>query len=63
MPAEADLLGEFEVHSPDGIRRVLAAGVSPTKLINGKRPIDILIEPGFLRICSDCRVSPRAPFR
>jgi ankyrin repeat protein len=44
MPAETDLLGEFEVHSPDGIRSALAAGVSPTKLINGKRPIDILIE-------------------
>jgi hypothetical protein len=40
----ADLLGEFEVHSPDGIRKLLAAGVSPTELINGKRPIDCLIE-------------------
>jgi Ankyrin repeats (many copies) len=40
----ADLLGEFEVHSPDGIRKLLAAGVSPTDLIDGKRPIDHLIE-------------------
>lgn len=39
-----DLLGEFEVHSPDGIRKLFAAGVSPTDPINGKRPIDCLIE-------------------
>ena len=44
MATEADLLGEFEEHSPDGIRAVLAAGVSPTEPINGKRPIDALIE-------------------
>jgi len=37
-------VGEFEVHSPDGIRKALAAGVSPTAPIDGKRPIDILIE-------------------
>lgn len=43
MATEADLLGEFEEHSPDGIRGVLAAGVSPTKPINGARPIDALI--------------------
>jgi hypothetical protein len=41
---EADLLGAFEEHSPDGIREVLAAGVSPTEPINGKRPIDSLVE-------------------
>ena len=44
MPASADLLGEFEDHSPDGIRKLLAAGVSLTDPIKGKRPIDCLIE-------------------
>jgi hypothetical protein len=41
---EADLLGAFEEHSPDDIRQLLAAGVSPTQPIHGKRPIDCLIE-------------------
>jgi hypothetical protein len=41
---EADLLGAFEEHSPDRIRELLAAGVSPTEPINGKQPIDSLIE-------------------
>jgi hypothetical protein len=50
---EADLLGAFEEHSPDGIRKVLAAGASPTEPIKGKRPIDSLIEM-YLR-------SPRFP--
>jgi hypothetical protein len=49
----SDLLEEFEGHSPDGIRAVLAAGVSPTLPIGGKRPIDVLIEM-YLR-------SPRFP--
>lgn len=44
MSAEADLLGAFEEHSPDAIRELLAAGVSPTEPIDGKRPIDSLIE-------------------
>jgi len=44
VSSEADLLGEFEEHSPAGIRAVLAAGVSPTAPIDGKRPIDVLIE-------------------
>ena len=44
MPTGADLLGELEEHSPAGIRDLLAAGVSPTELIDGKRPIDVLIE-------------------
>jgi hypothetical protein len=44
MPTGADLLGEFEEHSPAGIRALLVAGVSPTEPINGKRPIDVLIE-------------------
>lgn len=44
MATANDLVGEFEVHSPDGIRKVLEAGVSPTAPIDGKRPVDILIE-------------------
>lgn len=44
MSLEGDLLGEFEDHSPDGIRKLLAAGISPTAPIGGKRPIDCLIE-------------------
>ena len=48
MPTEADLLNAFEVHSPEEIRMVLAAGISPLKLIKGKRPIDCLIE-SYLR--------------
>jgi hypothetical protein len=48
MPTYAELLGEFEVHSPEGIRGILAAGVSPTDPVDGKRPIDVLIE-GYLR--------------
>ena len=48
MTLEADYLGAFEEHSPDDIRAALARGASPTALINGKRPIDCLIE-GYLR--------------
>jgi Ankyrin repeats (3 copies) len=44
MPAGGDLLGEFEIHSPDGIQKLLASGVSPTDPIDGKHPIDCLIE-------------------
>ena len=44
MSIQADLLGVFEVHSPDGIRDLLSAGVSPIEPIKGKRPIDSLIE-------------------
>ena len=39
-----DLLGHFECHSPQGIRDVLAAGISPTEPIGGKAPIVCLIE-------------------
>ena len=53
MSTEADLLRAFEVHSPGDIRELLAAGVSPTQPIRGKRPIDSLIET-YLR-------SPRFP--
>src|SRR5579875_3607480 len=48
MATEADLLGAFEVHSPAEIKSVIDAGISPVKLIKGKRPIDCLIE-GYLR--------------
>ena len=44
MPTGAELQGEFEEHSPAGIQALLAAGVSPTEPINGKPPIDVLIE-------------------
>lgn len=44
MSGEAELLEAFELHSPDGVRRALAAGASPVAMIKGKRPIDILIE-------------------
>jgi len=49
---EADLLGAFEEHSPDAVRKALAAGISPTEPIKGVRPIDALIAmylrtPGF----------------
>jgi ankyrin repeat protein len=45
---ESDLLGAFEVHSARDIESILAAGVSPLDLIQGKRPVDCLIE-GYLR--------------
>jgi len=48
MSLEADYLGAFEVHSPDGIRDALAAGASATQLIKGKTPIHSFIE-GYLR--------------
>jgi hypothetical protein len=43
MPV-SDLLGAFEVHSPDGIEKALARGVSPIDPINGRKPIEHLIE-------------------
>lgn len=43
VPTEADLAGEFEEHSPAGIRKIFAAGISPIDPINGMRPIDLLI--------------------
>jgi ankyrin repeat protein len=48
MSLEADYLGAFEEHSPEGIRDALAAGASATALIKGKTPVDCLIE-GYLR--------------
>jgi hypothetical protein len=44
MTLRADYLEAFEVHSPDGIRKALAAGASAVDPIGGKKPIDILIE-------------------
>ena len=41
---KSELLGAFEDHSPNEIQRLLEAGVSPTEPIDGKRPIDCLIE-------------------
>jgi hypothetical protein len=48
MATEADLLGAFEVNSPEGIMCALDAGISAVGLIQGKRPIDCLIE-SYLR--------------
>jgi hypothetical protein len=45
---ESDLLGAFEVHSAEGIRKALAAGTSPVDPIHGRKPIDHLIE-AYLR--------------
>lgn len=47
MPDSA-LLEAFEVHSPKGIRDALTNGASPLALINGRKPIDHLIE-AYLR--------------
>jgi hypothetical protein len=54
MP-DSDLLGAFEVHSPEGIGKALADGVSPVALIQGRKPIDHLIET-YLRSArfADC---------
>ena len=38
------LVEAFELHSAKGIRECLSKGTSPTALIDGKRPVDILIE-------------------
>ena len=44
MSVTDDLVGWFEMHDPNQIRAALTAGASATALINGKRPIDLLIE-------------------
>ena len=46
--SDADLLEAFEEHSPEGIEKALAGGVSPVVLIKGRKPIDHLIE-AYLR--------------
>lgn len=48
MALKDDYLGEAEVHSPEGIRAVLQAGVSAIEPINGQSPLECLIE-GYLR--------------
>jgi len=48
---EGELPGRFEEHSPAGIRAALDASASPVDRIDGRRPIDILIEV-YLRIIS-----------
>src|SRR6476646_5077356 len=44
MSIESDFLEAFELHSPPEIRKALAAGASPVDPIEGKRPVDVLIE-------------------
>jgi hypothetical protein len=44
MSALEDLLAAFEAHSAEGIKSALDAGVDVHAPINGKRPIDCLIE-------------------
>jgi ankyrin repeat protein len=44
MSLARELLAAFESHRPDQISALLAAGVDPRKRIDGKRPIDCLIE-------------------
>jgi hypothetical protein len=44
MSVTDDLVGWFELHDPDQIAAALKAGASPTAAINGKRPVDLLIE-------------------
>ena len=44
MSVESDLVEAFELHSPADIQKALKAGASPVKPIEGKHPIDILIE-------------------
>ncbi len=48
MSLEADYLGAFEEHSPEGIRAALDAGASATALIKGRTPIESFVE-GYLR--------------
>lgn len=44
MSTAADLLEAFELHSPDGIRKCLAKGQSAADPIEGKAPMEHLIE-------------------
>jgi hypothetical protein len=69
MSLESDLLGEFEEHSVQGIRSLLAAGASATQLIKGKTPIEHLIEmylrspqfPACLRVLMDAGATTGNP--
>src|SRR5208283_2046446 len=70
MALSDDLLFAFEIHSPEKIRSVLAAGLDPKFPINGKAPIRILTEmylrsPRFvdcLRVILDAGASLDDPF-
>ena len=44
MSSKNELLGAFETHDPAAIRAALAAGCSPTVLIDGKSPLILLTE-------------------
>lgn len=69
MALSDDLLFAFEIHSPEKIRTILAAGLDPNVPINGKAPIHILTEmylrsPRFadcLRVMLDAGASLHDP--
>jgi ankyrin repeat protein len=69
MSATGDLVGWFELHDQERIRAALRAGTSATALINGKRPVDLLIEmytrspafQGCLRVLLDAGASVGDP--
>ena len=44
MTREEKLLEAFELHSPEGIRKALDRGISPVAPLQGKAPIEHLIE-------------------
>jgi hypothetical protein len=44
VAADQDLLLGFELHSEDAIRSALAAGAHPLRPINGKPPLQLLVE-------------------
>ena len=44
MSLEAEFWEAVELHSPEGIRQAFAKGVNPVGLVEGKRPVDCLIE-------------------
>jgi len=44
---DSDLLEALEEHSPEGIRKALADGVSTLALIKGREPINHLVEAYF----------------
>ncbi|MEI9811708.1 MAG: ankyrin repeat domain-containing protein [Acidobacteriota bacterium] len=44
MSLESEFVVAFELHSVRDMQRCLGAGISPTAPIEGKRPVDILIE-------------------
>jgi len=44
MPSQADLAGAIECHDAQLIRDLFAAGLNPVGLVDGKRPVELLIE-------------------